>query len=960
MKKAQFTAFVVLGFVIFIVVSFFIFLVTSLAGSDYERQAREAVEEFLESGPINFYVNSCLELATKNAIKDVITHYDEQNFIQTTINGQQINITKAILNETSRICTPFRDYRDAPSYPFPRTKLSELRATYFEEDLCNFNRRYRLSGFFGFNNMVRLCQQPGPNVLVIQEDFDNDNIDNIRIIPPCFMSDGVSNTQLVADSREQLSIENITMTTILEEMNECIDDFSVFYDTQGHNITIIDEPETFVIFQPETFSVTISYPFEVHLRAMQPIITSYNFTYNSDIRLTSIQRFLFEVMRRETQDIFFNLTRDYESIPEFREGFILNRTYKEDYSIINFTDEFSLIDGEELSYLLAIPYRKPALDYIRETDEGIEFDIIAIQNDTITIRPLGVDPDDRSVSYFYSGWKETRDEQFNFTRCNIFDPGFNFNSIPENQGLEYCIDVFDDEPKNWTLSEPFLETNRVASYKTNLYDIGPHNLTVGVRDKTGLIDFQLIKILVFDLPKVDLQIPPVYPGLPNNTISVEDPFILDGSASIPPALGDTSIDLFTFEITREEITSEGIATILEYYNATNESMVRIPPNFNIRNIKFLNLTTTGPHKINLTIDSSSTMLPPGTNLQDSVVVEVDVKECLPHRNDTNFAYPYSIGDPFFANHTCCSDNYNYLPTNRICYQETMFGELQRLRNHAQDQRKEADLLGTNLNPGFSESGVVLDNSPQRNNVFKLDFVRRCDGTRGNICGGNVQAQYVTEVACNYNPSFDEQCSGPLVSSVSTNAPVCTNYTLTTFERAFNLQDSTGVCNQNYQCSSLTQYNSGGTVLCQATCDGQGTCTRSANCMCDASQCNAECDGEVRFERQGTQCRFGCSNSCMFQSTSTLPCQGEFCYYNNHCRYNVQCTASGPVQAQGDFCRRGHVIDGGVPYCIHGAASTTNRCTSDGTCNLNKNPLPQTSCPNGSSYTCNVDSGWECV
>lgn len=959
MKKAQFTAFVVLGFVIFIVVSFFIFLVTSLAGSDYERQAREAVEEFLESGPINFYVNSCLELATKNAIKDVITHYDEQNFIQTTINGQQINITKAILNETSRICTPFRDYRDAPSYPFPRTKLSELRATYFEEDLCRLNRRFRPSGFFGFNNMVRLCQQPGPNVLVIEEETGEGEI---RIIPPCFMSDGVSNTQLVADSQDQLSIENITMTTILEEMNECIRDFDVFYETQGHNITIIDDPSAFVIFQPETFSVTITYPFEVHLRAMQPITTSYNFTYNSDVRLTSVQRFLFEVIRRETQDIFFNLTRDYTSIPEFRSGFILNRTYKEDYSIINFTDEFSLIDGEELTYLLAIPYRKPALDYIRETNPGNEFDIIVVQNETIIIRPLGVDPDDRGVSYFYSGWKENRDEQFNFTRCNIFDPNFDFNLIPEDQGLQFCIDVFEDiEPKNWTQSPSFLETNRVASYKTDVYDIGPHNLTVGVRDKTGLIDFQLIKILVFDLPKVDLQIPPVYPGLPNNTISVEDPFVLDGSASIPPALGNSVIDLFTFKITREEIDSSGgIETILEYLNATNESVVRIPSSFNIRNIKFLNLTNTGLHKINLTIDSSSTMLPPGTNLQDSMVVEVDVKQCLPHRNDTNYAYPYSIGDPFFANHTCCSDNYNYLPSSRVCYQETMFGELQRLRSYAQVQRKEAALEETGLNPIFSESGVVSDNSAQRNNILKLDFFRRCDGTRGNICGGNVQAQYVTEVACNYNPSFDEQCSGPPVSSVSTNAPVCINYTLTTFERAFNLQDSTGVCNEDYKCSSTTQYDTGGTVLCQATCDGQGTCTRSANCMCDATQCNAECDGNLTFERQGTQCRFGCSNSCIFQSTSTLPCQGEFCYYNNRCRYNVQCTASGPVQAQGDFCERGLVTEVGVQYCIYGSASTTNRCTSDGTCNLNKDPLPQQPCPSGLSRQCNVNSGWQCV
>ena len=68
--------------------------------------------------------------------------------------------------------------------------------------------------------------------------------------------------------------------------------------------------------------------------------------------------------------------------------------------IVIIQDNKSLIDGKPYVFQFAVENRPPALDRIFEPLQNIDpnrYDIVVVENNTITIRPFGYDPDEDNV-----------------------------------------------------------------------------------------------------------------------------------------------------------------------------------------------------------------------------------------------------------------------------------------------------------------------------------------------------------------------------------------------------------------------------------------------------------------------------------------------------------------------------------------------------------------------------------
>lgn len=974
--KGQVTIFVLLGFVLlisFVIIIVFIGVVTN---AGLENQAKKAVDDYLESSSISYYVYTCMDAATTNAVDQLALQggvfYDYQNGPYAAVEGETYipyNLTFTSIDGTPRtlnfnVSYSIQNKSDCslvnntiPGYPYARTPLSALKTLYSDrtQNACLFNKDvgYPYSGFLGLNNATTLCYSGSEN---------SQNIADISL-SPCF-----DNTLNPKNSTIEYLLEN----QIKQRVQDCIN-FSQFETEEGHNITIIDAPITKIVYDKDKFSVNMEYPFEVKLKGKEPVLVKKNFEYKSELRLTKLHNFVLNLLKEETLNPFFNISRDYYTInpqydPEHMKVTTANFTscstcsYKYD-NIIIIQDNASKIGNRSLTYVTAIKNRKPALDFIHQTEPSEFFDILATENETITIEPTGIDPDDKPVKYKYLGWKETWDDE-----CVI------------NAAGDLVCTQLAATPHNWTNSTAFKETNRTANYTTNASDIGYHNTTVIVEDESGLIDFQTLNILVFDLPEANLTIPTLYPGMPNNTLTIEDPINISGEGSKPSVMGG---GIITGYIWRATYIISGV-NYLAFENKTIEPYRTIPlQNYNIKTIKSRNLTNPVMHEISLAVEQFLSAV--GTTVTSMPTKQdVNVTSCAPHRNATDpYPFPYNSGsDPFYADHACClgdiADPTTYQVATKAsatsCFQGEAYGEFTTLINIAtEDYRERAELSGYPASNTISPAPAPYPGGGDKNDIYKMMFTRTCDGQRGNLCAGDMVRTITKEVECT-NPGVNELCKGP-PENYKNSSLSCVNYPAgETFETTFGT--GTGVCNAIEACSSKSTngYNDGGPLNCKAVCDGIGNCDNTdnakANCYCSVSDCSAQCDATHQFTWTygSTICQNNCdlTNTCTF-ATTELPCAKgvsakAYCLYtgtnptydSNRCYYQVSCAASTSNYQEGQYCARGEITEEETKYCVWGPATITPACNSAGNCNLNRDPFP---CSEEETAVCNPNTGW---
>ena len=1028
-KRGQFTIFVILGFVLLVIVLSTMFMVSFMGRSNFQSAANKAAADYLESNVINYYVYTCIDSVVKDVVNTMTIQggvaWDDRSTIGIDkTEGQHIAETPGVThipmkysfneNDLSEITKFNLSYGiidqpmcpdvtfEAPDYPFAETKIDDLQTKYNSYEICRFVNKYRQSGALGFNDLSKLCYPGSPN-------YKTDG--SQTLISPC-----VNNFQTDKFS----SIEVELADQINRGIADCVHGFDV-YKEEGHEITLAQgtTPKAKVTFNAESFNLDVTYDFEVKLKGKEPVIASKVFEYKSDLRLTKVHNYILNLLTQESRDPYFKIAEDYASVLGYDSNMEVSYHKASEFSdceackydhVLLVKDNLSKINDRPMHFFVGIKNRKPVLDFIHQSAAGSLFNIVVIEDQMIKIVPEAIDPDDEPVFYDYSGWKQTTNQEFDFTNCNIpvlsLDELLSGNCI-KNINPPNLVDT-------WKNSAPFTKTLKDAQYLTQHEDTGPHKTIVKTVDEGGLEDYQVVDILVVDTPQIKAAVnSEVDMGLPPNIMSVEDTFILDHAGTTPPILAGL-IGLTTESLKWKVYEKDGGTLlgpiwekdILDFNNPNTKTYFPgkedfVPEGRNIQTIHEAKLKKPGDYKISL--EMSLNVENPGQDALPPFEEGIDVKvfQCIPFKNSPEKGtYPYGgiTSVDFSGDHGCCAGtmptdptdltfintaNFELQPTNTVCFEDTWYGELEDLKVRAQDLEYEDKLSAyystiaeTNIAPDFTGS-----TSSNLNDIYIMEYKRFCDGHRGNICAGKMRAVISEYKNCYDNTQFPDQCSGPLTNPTQT-APNplsgCYSYGPgVSFEEAFNKPDATGICNMAYAASTMGViggYGDGGPAKCKASC-ANGGCNyaqynpdRPQDCQCDKSApYNAECVKD-EVEWSGTFCRSDCDyeGSCTFKKNTNVYCQsGETSCLgsDNYCHFNVACQegTSGPVIASPtkDLCIRGErtepFLGVNVRFCYWG--DITNACTASGTCKLTGDPITF-SCPI-SGGTCNPDTGWEC-
>lgn len=834
-KKGQITIFVILAVVVLFAFIFLMYAKSQVDQGKLSVLAKQQMQDYVTQNSLNLYVTSCIDAVTDEALilaslqggvfnfsnmtygKDYITYYVPEY-------NRTVNVSLAItMNDKCSVVM-----NNAPDYPYHNsqvipanflTSIYDLHECKYSGDLYTY-----YSGFFGYNRLARLCNWNGTNkVLATSTAYG---------FRTCEL--GTYNDKFVTSIQEEL--ENF----IGNEMRKCVN-FTEVLKRIPANITVSGDPKTYLTFGQNGFNIMVQYPFLVALRGGQPIRTFYDFSSDRNIRFKELYDYSYFSARTDSLEAGFKMLEDKQGNSDLAQtyfsydikrvkSFDLNHT-----DIVRFIDNSTLINGNPMIFQFAIQNRRPALDKIRQYNGMLDLDILVAENQTIVIEPQGYDPDDDDIEYNYLFWKEDYDEYFNFSdnRCKNAS---SFEYVKQN-----CSVRISSTPHNFTKSTLFLSTNKSAEYTPRRNDTGYHELKVYIQEKNrqGLDDYQIVKILVFDKPKANITGNNLY-NLSNNIASIEDPYILNGSNSVVGLSANLVNNTFSLFVWNSSEFNKTVIIMTE----RNKSLF-IPSDINgsytIMNITSRVFSNVGLTDIMLTVNTA-------LGFSDTTNYSVDVKQCIPFRNLGIFPYPYNTTDPFFADHTCCKNDFTYAGNGSICFDNTIYGKDNTFFNFWSMVPYPSHSLG----PAGPTYQAPFASTPYEgeNDIFRRIFIRYCSGDRGNICVGDGLEKRQNFQFCddtNNNAPLEfrkERCVGPPATlsgttTIWTNSSTplnCVNYPAgQSFEKFSGT--GTGVCTTSPQCANPDLPNPFVSSDKRYTCSGQcsgGGCTVTTGCKCDST------------------------------------------------------------------------------------------------------------------------------
>jgi hypothetical protein len=753
------------------------------------------------------------------------------------------------------------------------------------------------------------------------------------------------------------SIQTELAQYVANGIKECVE-FDEFSHMLGYDITP-GEIDPTVTMTENSVVFNVRYFLTINIKG-KAVSKPIDFKTEIPLRLKNIHEYFYlggqkqGFLQRAANDILFNITRDYENItfggksywlPGFRYSIEKNAcTECSDAAgfdtIVSLIDEFSLVNGQPYMFQVAIRNRVPALDWVHYPNPlSDDYDLVIIENSTRQITPKGYDPDQDALSYSYSGWKADYEEKHTFSGNHIL--------ITQQTALSENL---------LHKSDPYLKNMKDVEIHADNGDIGPHNITLTLTDEAGNYDYQIIRILVNDLPLVDLKTDNMFTDITNKKLaSIEDPYKLDAS-------GTTSI----FNNGLSYIFDDSLEGNIQ---DSSESIVYVPEiQPDIRTIKQRMFTQTGSHIITLKVTDNFF----GAQAIGVKTETIEVKECLAHKNTQTRAYPYNfildrndgyenIANPYQADHTCCNPSTSKpYGTEKTCYEYTDYGawdaqsDAEKYYNTLDTVNKHGikylDLSGTE-----TELDVLKSTYPTA--VIKRTFKRYCGGDRGNICGGAGELTVQVYEDCGgFTKGAQERCSGPNRNILQKTGPTnsgCENYEGISFEELTGNAPNDGICNTNFRCSSEGNggnYFDEGAFYCQASCSG-GYCSKAINCNCKKGCTGAECDSLNYWLLSGDICEHSCSlATCTYQS-SNCPTRAvttdpnpqssnlrdhnlgydEYCHVRSDCK-NTGCEMKTPNILRKDYCDS-CIANLGVVY--------GNSCIASEYCNSN--------CPNSGVF-----------
>lgn len=800
----------------------FLFSVSRTLQDDrLNEQAAQLVDQTFQSDTLNNYVKYCVERVTSNGIVlmglqgGYLYDYQKVDFsksnesLQLNRKNMALNSNYAFANNSINISygilAPKYDdgsstFKPVPYYPY--------EGYIFDSD-GDLVRPY---WYYGNSNLPALCEIGGPN--------------NITISTNGVLRLNFNKTPITCYSYGYNSSQKQLSEYVKNNIEECLNFNDVMLILSINNISINSSKiNSSILIASRSLVVNITLPLDVNFGTGKLYTQFKGFNSEVKIKLNEIYEFADSVILRDKNELIFDTSTDFLQLQSYDNHFNIDRfcpycrdvyPFKDFTDVYRITDESNQIDGGDFIFQFAIENRVPILEYIHELhlSEFAEYDIIVKEGAVINISPEGYDLDEDHLDYWYTGWKQTYDSYFNFSCCSNFGGDVDCQNNPWS-----CVLLSVDPPINrWTDSQPYLDTFRASEYETNRSDVGAHNVTVYVKDDEGLLDYQVVHILVNDIPIPVVNNSNLFDDILDGYASLEDIYILDGtlSATVMGGLIFEWVDII------ENLYREGPMVYLPSENYLIENITDDGVPFDVL----------GEHMLRMTIDDTLG----GVTYKD---FQVNVYECLPHKSNIpsfpynsfewavtysksiNNSYGFDVNgdilsiltnpytnynsngtpDDYFGDHICCYDfnEPSIIPKFEwgeivdianghdliTCYNYSEFGSFNSIdflrfnktraaptdipgADYKNYRRMPGDGIGvlealknyilTGYNPSVVQ--YYLDS----NDIFTRSFERYCSGERGNVCDGD--AFQVVEIIEECNDTINaavfqhERCSGP--------------------------------------------------------------------------------------------------------------------------------------------------------------------------------------------------------
>ena len=685
MARSQVTMFIVVALVILIVFVAMVLIISPFKEHRL-RVSKEELQRVLTSeGKYHTYITSCLDQATKKAL---LLLGSQGGVIYTT----QANNTKFFLS-----------HAEGTSYlPFQRADLNGSRVTYnvnygihaprlggvnhpqpptypYPGQLVADPQKYNPSLTYIFGNypqpgsLTPLCDSLGLNMPIIA-----DATYSCGSYETSYDSNDTTNFHSIQEYLQQYIKEQTVKCIRLEDLPELI----------GWNITRGDA-NVIVAFSDDSVFSFLNYSLQLQRGSEQEALTLDLFNDRVPVRLRQIHELLHELIREDTNNIFFNSITDvpllnrctnlssFSSTLCFKSGMSLVKfrnvcpscTPRGQYDdILMLEDTASFIDGKPYQFYLAIENRIPALNYIRNTKHinlalpDKREALLVFPGEDLKIDPYAYDPDEDDHNlgymehgYYYAGWRENYVDQFDAATWSSQDSAMRYLHL---ESFTPVLQRQYTNPKNFSTSPQFITTSRSASFTVADSDYGLHTVTVGITDDGQLKDWQ--DVLVYVPPAGEILSYHLYPDIPPTVTSLEDELTIQASLT---AEQQNTGQNFEWDVSGQQFSGNNANLII--------GLPSQPP------------LTTGPKTVNLVVkDSRGTVIAPNFN---SLII--DVASCLPHRSlappypfNTFALEPYKEPNEFLANHTCCEGDpaddpiqWKKSDQDKICYEKTFVG-----------------------------------------------------------------------------------------------------------------------------------------------------------------------------------------------------------------------------------------------------------------------------------------------
>lgn len=923
-KRGQITVFIIIGIIIIAVFGFVYWVGAEVTRIKLETQVNRIVDALLATTPLNYYVTLCVDEAAKNGLKLIGEHGGYiSNDEMDSLSVKRTSFDYCLDPYGAELTGCGNKITYNTSYGIVNDTIIENQYPCYTQD-TNYNMQ---PAFCGFSNDINLFQ----NLYQTKRRFGEITFEAMPLCKPgecladsIFIEKDLSGNKMDVPGQSingEGSIQERLEAFIKDDVIKCVD-FESIPGIEAFNITY--DPENISVnttLGANGIDILVNFPLSIKVQEFEPVIRILQFSTFNPARLKKIYQFARYIAEAETRILEFDLNYNWTAVPE---DYKFPSFEVEIINLSNGDRVLRAIDKDTAHYLRGGPFvfqyaiqnRPPALDYIgtRFRADNL-YDLIVVEGDIIKIEPKATDPDEENLSYNYSDWKETYDEEFDENRggCTRKDP------VP-------CIERINEGPHNWTSSDEYLVSERNASYKTNHTDIGPHQTTVCVFDNHENKDCQTVRILVDDVFEVIPSPLYFYDDIKANDIaSIEDPIKLNA----------TIIDYFNPGYTTfiwsylPTIIYEGIKDEIvlprDYPNdSSNYDLARIKDYWSGI------LVETGAKNLTVVVNRGGT-----TATEDT---EIKLYQCLPHRSSSapfpfhNIAfdsYTPDISDAFLANHTCCEGNplsEEELPPNEPgssgwgsykaegteCYNYVEYGCFNTIfTDMAAEARKNyadyPDLTQENKLEQYTENDIYN----LTNDIIVRTFIGTCSGNRGNACEGNPK-ELKTNIKC-ADPAptstETERCFGPpSCGSPFTENPGCQPVPLgKTFEELNNLlnkegEPATGICNPLKKCTdfneSATGYSvigSGSRFFCNATCSGTLNGCSATNGIETCIDC---------WQRALFACTDNdAGSSGIFPGTGPFEIKGRVDAPDASCQESIGCPADfGDIKTYDDSCK----------------------------------------------------------